>query len=98
MNVLCDPVYDDGSLHQFSNKKNLRLITLIKIYQHTPTERIKLVEFYNSATDQKLYANRKISIEPLFEYLKDMFDIKRIPVKGEQIADGSSSHHTAEQD
>ena len=47
-NILCDPAYDNGSLHQFSNKKNLRLITPIKQYPHTPPERIKLVEFYNS--------------------------------------------------
>ena len=31
---------------------------------------------------QELYADRKVSIEPLFEYLKDMFDIRIVPVKG----------------
>ncbi len=82
-NILCDPAYDNGSLHQFSNKKNLRLITPIKQYPHTPPERIKLVEFYNSVIGQELYADRKVSIEPLFEYLKDnIFDIRVLPVKG----------------
>ena len=33
---------------------------------------------------QELYADRKVSIEPLFEYLKDMFDIRIVPVKGLQ--------------
>jgi hypothetical protein len=81
-NILCDPAYDDKSLYQFSNKGNLRLITSIKPYPRTPPERIKLVEFYNSEIGQELYSNRKISIEPLFEYLKDMFDIRTVPVKG----------------
>ena len=83
-NVLCDPAYDDKSLYQFSNKKHLRLITPIKQYPRTPPERIKLVEFYNSMIGQELYADRKVSIEPLFEYLKDMFDIRIVPVKGLQ--------------
>ncbi len=81
-NILADPAYDNGSLHQFSNKKNLRLITPIKQYPHTPPEGIKLVEFYNSVISQELYADRKVSIEPLFEYLKDIFDIRVLPVKG----------------
>jgi len=81
-NILCDPAYDSKSLYQYSNKNHLRLITPIKQYSHTPPERIKLVEFYNSVTGQKLYSQRKISIEPLFEYLKDTFDIRTVPVKG----------------
>ena len=81
-NMLCDPAYDDKSLHQFSNKKHLRLITPIKQYPRTPPERIKLVEFYNSMIGQELYNDRKISIEPLFEIFKDTFDIRTVPVKG----------------
>ena len=81
-NILCDPAYDDKSLYHFSNKKNLRLITPIKQYPHTPPERVKLVEFYNSGIGQELYSHRKISIEPLFEILKDTFGIRTVPVKG----------------
>ena len=48
-----------------------------------PQERIKLVEFYNSVIGQEMYADRKVSIEPVFEYLKDgIFDIRVLPVKG----------------
>ena len=81
-NVLADPAYDDKSLHQFGNKKHLRLITPIKQYQRTPPDRIKLVEFYNSVIGQELYADRKISIEPLFQTFKDTFNIRTVPVKG----------------
>ena len=43
---------------------------------------MKLIEFYNSKNGQELYSQRKISIEPLFEYLKDMFNIRVLQVKG----------------
>ena len=48
-----------------------------------PPERIKLVEFYNFVIGKEMYVDRKVSIEPLFEYLKDdIFDIRVLPVKG----------------
>ena len=81
-NILCDPAYDDSKLYQFSNKKHLRLICPIKIYPSTPPERINLTNFYNSVQGQELYADRKISIEPLFEIFKDTFNIRTVPVKG----------------
>ena len=81
-NVLCDPAYDDSKLYQFSNKKNLRLITPIKQYPRTPPERIKLADFYNSNECQELYRNRKVSIEPLFDIFKDTSNIRTVPVKG----------------
>ena len=81
-NILADPAYDDKSLYKFSNKKNLRLICPVKIYPSTPPERINLADFYNSREGQELYADRKISIEPLFEIFKDTFNIRIVPVKG----------------
>ncbi len=64
-------------------KKKIRLICPIKIYPSTtPPERIKLADFYNSVIGQELYSLRKVSIEPLFEYLKDIFDLRVLPVKG----------------
>lgn len=81
-NILADPAYDDGSLYHFTNENNLRLICPIKRYPRTPPDRIKLVEFYNSVMGQELYSQRKISIEPLFEILKDTFGIRVLPVKG----------------
>jgi len=81
-NILCDPAYDNSKLYNSSGKKHLRLITPIKQYPRTPPERIKLVEFYDSETGRELYSQRKISIEPLFEIIKDTFNIRTVPVKG----------------
>lgn len=80
--ILCDPAYDNSKLYHFSNKKNLRLICPIKIYPSTPSERINLADFYNSIQGQELYSQRKVSIEPLFQTLKDIFGIRQVPVKG----------------
>ena len=81
-NVLCDPAYDDGSLYESSENNGMKLICPIKKYNRTPPDRLKLVEFYNSKTGQELYSQRKISIEPLFEILKDTFNIRVLPVQG----------------
>jgi hypothetical protein len=43
-----------------------------KVYQYT-TDRLKLVEFYESEEGQEISKNRKVSIESLFEIVK-MFD------------------------
>ena len=66
-NILTDPAYDDGSLYDFCVKKKMRLICSVKIYPSTPPERINLADFYHSIRGQKLYSQRKVSIEPLFE-------------------------------
>ena len=81
-NILCDPAYDDSKLYESTKNNGMRLIYPIKKYHSTPPNRIKLIEFYNSAVGQKLYSQRKISIEPLFEIIKDTFNIRTVPVKG----------------
>ena len=81
-NILCDPAYDDGSLYESTNNYAMRSICPIKKYPRTPPDRMKLIEFYNSKKGQELYSQRKISIEPLFEILKDTFNIRVLPVKG----------------
>jgi hypothetical protein len=81
-NIIADPAYDDGDLYRYSKEHNLRLICPIKKYDSTPPDRLKLVEFYESIEGQSIYADRKISIEPLFEIIKDTFGIRVSPVKG----------------
>ncbi len=81
-NVLADPAYDGADLYDSCKKKNLRLIRPIKTCPSTPPERIKLAEFYNSVIGQELYAERKVSIEPIFEIFKDTFGTRIVPAKG----------------
>lgn len=82
-NIVADPAYDDSKLYMYSSMEcNLRLICPVKKYNHTPPERLELAEFYESDEGQKIYQNRKVSIEPLFETLKDTFGIRVSPVRG----------------
>ncbi len=59
--------------------KNIRGYHFDKTCPRTPPERVKLVEFCNSAIGQELYADRKTSIEPLFETFKDALGIREFP-------------------
>jgi hypothetical protein len=81
-NIISDPAYDDGDLYEYSKEHNLKLVCPIRKYDSTPPDRLKLVEFYNSEEGQSIYADRKISIEPLFEILKDTFGIRVSTVRG----------------
>lgn len=81
-NILCDPAYDGDKLYRYSKQRDMRLICPVKKYSSTPPERIRLAEFYDSVFGQELYADRKISIEPLFQIIKDTFGIRTVPVKG----------------
>jgi hypothetical protein len=82
-NVAADPAYDDGKLYRFTNDACVaRLVCPIRKYKNTPQERLELVEFYNSREGQCIYGTRKISVEPLFECIKDAFGISVLPVRG----------------
>ncbi len=80
-NILADPAYDDSKLHDSCGKKH-RGHHSDKTCPRTPPERIKLVEFYDSAIGQELHADRKTSIGPLLETFKDALGIRAVPVRG----------------
>jgi hypothetical protein len=82
-NVAADPAYDDGELYRFTNDACVaRLVCPVRKYKNTPQEGLELVEFYNSREGQCIYGTRKISVEPLFECIKDAFGISVLPVRG----------------
>lgn len=82
-NVVADPAYDDGELYRFTTDTCVaRLVCPIRKYKNTPPQRIELVKFYNSREGQMIYGTRKISVEPLFEILKDTFGIGILPMRG----------------
>ncbi len=86
-NVAADPAYDDCELYRFTNDACVaRLVCPIKKYDSTPPQRIELVKFYNSKEGQAIYSTRKISVEPLFEILKDTFGIGTLPVRGFEMS------------
>jgi hypothetical protein len=65
-----------------SLKKGFQLVCPVRKYKNTPVERLKLLDFYESALDQVIYSRRRISIEPLIEHIKSVFRIDPVPVRG----------------
>ncbi len=77
-----DPGYDGKKLYDLSLKMGFQLVCPVQRYKNTPEERLKLVDFYESALGQVIYSRRSISIEPLIEHIKSVFRIDPVPVIG----------------
>jgi hypothetical protein len=46
-----------------------------KRYEHTPADRLEMVQFYESELGQAIYSWISKSIEPLIEHIKSVFRI-----------------------
>jgi hypothetical protein len=77
-----DPGYDDHELYNLSTDMGFRLVCPVKRYRNTSSDRIKLIEFYESNVGQAIYSLRSISIEPLIEHIKSVFRIDPLHVRG----------------
>ncbi|MGI0007251.1 MAG: transposase [Nitrosotalea sp.] len=80
--VVADAGYDDHKLYDYSRYRGARLVCPVRRYRHTKDERLKMISFYKSRKGQKIYHNRGVSIEPLFECVKDTFGVSTSPVIG----------------
>jgi hypothetical protein len=80
--VVADMGYDDHKLYDFTRQKGARLICPIQRYRYTEGERLKLIRFYKSRQGRRIYHRRGISVEPLFQCIKDAFGIFIMPVYG----------------
>lgn len=80
--VVADPGYDGKKLYDLSLKKGFQLVCPVKRYKRTSEERLKLVDFYESALGQMVYSRRSTSIEPLIEHIKSVFRIDPVPARG----------------
>ena len=70
------------TLYDLSLSMGFQLVCPVRRYRKTPEERLKLVDFYESALGQVVYSKRRISIEPLIEHIKSTFRIDPVPVRG----------------
>ena len=81
--VLGDEGYDDHKLCDFSRYRGFLLVFPLQRYEHTiDNDRLALLQFYKSEFGQHVYSQRSISVEPLIEHMKDVFDIGPLPVRG----------------
>jgi hypothetical protein len=78
-----DSGYDDHKLYDLSTERGFELICPIsEIYNNTSSDRLQLIEFYESELGQIIYSWRSISVEPLIEHIKDVFKIDPLPIRG----------------
>ena len=82
--------YDDHKLYNLSiDRRGFELVCPVsEIYNHTPSDRLQLINFFDSELGQAIYSWRGISVEPLIEHIKDIFKIDPLPVRGYQKAAG----------
>ena len=87
--MAADSGYDDYKLYNLSIDRGFELVCPVsQIYNHTPSDRLQLINFYDSELGQAIYSWRGISVEPLIEHIKDVFKIDPLPVRGYQKAAG----------
>lgn len=80
--MTADPGYDDHELYGLGMSLGFQLVCPVYRYRNTPKERLKLVDFYESALGQVVYSKRGTSIEPLIEHIKSIFRVDPLPVRG----------------
>ena len=74
--------YDDYKLYNLSITRGFELVCPVsQIYSHTSSDRLQLIEFYESELGQVIYSWRGISVEPLIEHIKGVFRIDPLPVR-----------------
>jgi hypothetical protein len=87
--MAADSGYDDYKLYNLSITRGFELVCPVsQIYNHTSSDRLQLIEFYESELGQAIYSWRSISIEPLIEHIKGVFKIDPLPVRGYQKVAG----------
>jgi hypothetical protein len=78
-----DPWYDDKKLYEYSKSIGNRFgLSSVERYESTSKKRLELVCFYESVLGQFIYNQREVSVEPLIEYIKSVFRIDSLPVRG----------------
>jgi hypothetical protein len=86
--MIGDSGYDDHYLYDLSVAEGFQLVCPVQRYEHTPANRLELINFYESKLGQAIYSWRSKSIEPLIEHIKSVFRIDPLPVRGYYNAAG----------
>ena len=80
--VTADVGYDDHNLYYFTRQRHARLVCPIRRYRRTKGERLKLIRFNRTRLGRRILHARGVSIEPLFQCVKDAFGISVMQVYG----------------
>ena len=87
--MAADLGYDDHKLYNLSIERGFELVCPVsEIYNHTSSDRLQLINFYDSELGYTIHSWRSISVELLIEHIKDVFKVDPLPVRGYQKASG----------
>jgi hypothetical protein len=86
--MAADSGYDDHKLHNLSIGRGFELVCPVSEIYNNTSDRLQLIEFYESELGQIIYSWRGISVEPLIEHIKDVFKIDPLPVRSYQKVAG----------
>lgn len=79
--VAGDLGYRDYKLHDYSRLRGIVLVCPIRRFRHTKKKRLEMIRFYRSRKGQSIYRTRRVSIEPLFDCIKETFGVSISPVR-----------------
>jgi hypothetical protein len=65
--MAADPKFSGKKLYDLSMTEEFQLVCPVRKYKNTPVERLKQVDFYESALGQVVYSRRRTSIEPFLD-------------------------------
>ena len=86
--IVADSGYDDRTLtekcelRKNNNYITRRLIVPMEKYKHTASYRLPYIRFFKSERGQRLFRLRKITVEPMFDILKNLFSLEPVWMKG----------------
>ncbi len=81
--IVADPGYNAKKQYGYSKKTlGIDLVCPVERYKNTSKKRLEFVCLYQSVLGQAICSRRRISIEPLIEYIKSVFRIDQLPVRG----------------
>ena len=80
--LLGDTGFDDGQLFELCRKQGSLLITPLRINDDSSLERLQRQILYEEWDNCRLYKRRSLSIEPLWSYVKELFDLSELHQHG----------------
>ncbi len=80
--IVADPGYNAKKLYGYSKGLGINPVCPVERYKNTSKKRLEFVCLYQSVLGQAICSRRRISIEPLIEYIKSVFRIDQLPVRG----------------
>jgi hypothetical protein len=88
--IVADSGYDDKKLIEKCERRKTdkyitrRLIVPMEKRKHTSIKRLPYIRFFKSKRGRRLFRLRKITVEPMYDILKSIFELNPVWMKGKR--------------